>query len=115
MKKHLLAFFCLFISFFSFSQCPTADFNVSGSVCPDQPVTFNNTSSNAASYLWDFCAGDFSTTPSASDYAATTPNPYAMTTVFDGSNWYGFVVNSSPAGITRLDFGPSLSKTTLLL
>lgn len=50
---------------------PIADFTFEPTACRDQPVCFTNTSSGAASYLWNFGDGNYATTEDACNvYAA---------------------------------------------
>ncbi|HEY5916729.1 MAG TPA: hypothetical protein VIU13_04985, partial [Chryseolinea sp.] len=43
------------------AQCPDAGFSVAQPVCPQQNLLFTNSSTNAVTYEWDFCAGDYET------------------------------------------------------
>lgn len=80
-------------------------------VCVNSPVSITNTSTGASSYYWNFCVADVNATPMATNLG--NPGGYFSQPVFmdiaeDNGNYYGFVVNHVPGGITRLDFGNSL-------
>ncbi len=94
-------------SFESFSQCPASSFTVNGSVCSGQSIPVTNTSTNATSFVWDFCGGDFATTPVGADDPSNPPSPVSMSVVFDGTNWFGFLVNNNNH-LFRYDFGNTL-------
>ena len=82
------------------AQCSfTASFQKPGSACSGVPLIFGNTSTvnGAATYNWDFCAGDLERTPSGAitgTYSnSDIASPYNVEEVFDGTNYYAFVSN----------------------
>jgi gliding motility-associated-like protein len=86
----------------------TASFTAPDTVCVDEPVNIVNTSVSATSYTWNFCLSDLNTTPTATNLG--NPGSFLSQPVFvdmaqENGNYYGFVVNHVPGGITRLDFG----------
>jgi len=114
MQRISCALFAFILTIFLFSksaqaQCPNAGFNSTGAVCAGQAINLNNITTGATNYLWDFCGGDFSTLPVVTrDTASATAGPMAVSPVFDGTNWYAFMI-SDDASIVRLDYGPTLN------
>ena len=95
------------------AQCPQASFTLPDTVCLGEPVNIANTSTGAVRYEWDFCSGDLEKKPTVQEIA-TIPGGNivtGITTVFDGTNWFGFVCNRNANQIVRLDFGISLENT----
>ncbi len=91
-------------------QCPVVSFN-SGTVCAGEPTVFNNTTTGAVSYDWDFCSGDFAYTPTVSTIATGVQGPRSFDPVFDGTNYFAFSVNKDSYTIDRYDFGTSIDNT----
>lgn len=92
----------------------TASFVSPDSVCIGSPLVLNNTSKNASSFLWSFCATDLNKTPTATQLGNVGnlfAIPVFMDYVFVNGNYYGFLVNNGPGGLIRLDFGNSLLNT----
>jgi len=92
----------------------TPAFTIPDTVCLGTPVTITNTSVNASSYLWSFCAPDLNAAPTGSNL----PNPNGQLTtpcfldyVNVNGNYYGFITNNNPASLVRLDYGNSLLNT----
>ena len=96
------------------SNITKASFIAPDTVCVNSPVNIKNTSTGATRYNWNFCTADINSAPIATNLGNITNNfhiPVFMDYVFDNGNYYGFVVNHSPGGIVRLDFGSSLLNT----
>ncbi|MEO8086277.1 MAG: PKD domain-containing protein, partial [Bacteroidota bacterium] len=94
-----------------FAQCPDAGFSSTGAVCAGQPINFTNLTTAGTAYEWDFCGGDFSTPLVVTrDTSTISSVPIAITPVFDGTNWFGFIV-SDDGGIERLEYGSTLLNT----
>ena len=93
-----------------FAQSVTSSFNIPASVCLEENIQITNTSSNADTYLWDFCLEDLDGTPTAENYnnLAGGNIPVAITIVYDSTLWYGFVSSRNNHQLYRLDFGNSL-------
>ena len=96
-------------------QLITAGFNAPDTVCVNAPVNITNTSTGATNYYWNFCVAGASTTiPTGASIGSFNP-PLNITDfmdyAFDGTNYYGFVTNNTPAKLVRLDFGNSLLNT----
>jgi gliding motility-associated-like protein len=92
----------------------TPAFTAPDTVCVNNPVNITNTTVGASSYFWNFCVADVNTTPTAVNLG--NPGSFLSQPVFvdmaeQNGNYYGFVVNHFPGGITRLDFGNSLLNT----
>lgn len=110
MKTNCLLLFCILLSCSCFSQV-ISSFTAPDTVCVNTPVNITNTSVGASSYYWNFCVADVNAAPTAANLG--NPGNYLSQPVFvdieeDNGNYYGFVVNHVPGGITRLDFGNSL-------
>ena len=91
----------------------TAGFTTVSSTCTNTPVAIHNTSTNATSYFWSFCAADFNSTPEAVNLGNPS-NVFTSQPVFcnfaqdaDG-NFYGLVTEYDPGRVVRLSFGNSL-------
>lgn len=92
----------------------TPAFIIPDTVCVNTPVNISNISNNATSNFWSFCAADGNKIPQATNIGNpgnTLNKPVFMDYVLSNGNYYGFVVNHAPAGLTRLDFGNSLLNT----
>lgn len=113
-RKLTLAALLLFSTARLFSQCPVPGFTIGSAGCANQSVSFTNTSTNATSYEWDFCGGDFDAVPVGTNFTNSFLNPLGISPVFDGTNWYAFVNNDGDATIARLDFGTSLMNSPTL-
>lgn len=99
----------------AFSQV-TAGFSTVSSTCTNTPVAVHNTSTNATTYFWSFCAADFNSTPEAVNLGNPS-NVFFSQPVFcsfaqdaDG-NFYGLVTEYDPGRVVRLNFGNSLLNT----
>lgn len=94
---------------------PSVDFDVPAEVCINEPVTITNKTSGAvSSYLWNFCSANISNVPLAQNLGnlgGYFSNPVFIDYASDNGNYYAFVVNNSPGGLVRLDFGNSLLNT----
>jgi gliding motility-associated-like protein len=89
----------------------TASFTMPDTVCVNTPITITNASSGASSYFWNFCTPSSSQTPqttSLGNINNTSFLPHYIDYVVDNGNYYGFLINNSPGGLVRLDFGNSL-------
>ncbi|TWV99375.1 hypothetical protein [Chitinophaga pinensis] len=90
-----------------------ASFAVPDTVCVNEPVNLTNTSAGGTAYYWNFCSGEVYQPPTADDLGDLGGNlyiPVFMETVWDGQQYYGFVVNNSHT-LIRLYFGNSLLNT----
>lgn len=93
------------------SICPTVDFTIPAEVCIDEEVSFANTSINATSYEWDFCAGvDLSGSLVLSEVSSVNDfgSSYDIDLVVDEGNYYGFVPTFTGDRIVKLSFGDSV-------
>jgi len=96
------------------SDVVNANFSVPDTVCVNQEVSIINNSSNATTHYWSFCNADINTTPTGVDLGNLNGDfsiPVFMDFAEEGGNYYGFVVNNSPGGLVRLNFGNSLLNT----
>jgi gliding motility-associated-like protein len=92
----------------------TPSFTIPDTVCVNTPITITNNTVGASSYYWNFCLADVNGAPAAVNLG--NPGGFLSQPVFvdmaeDNGNYYVFVVNHFPGGITRLDFGNSLLNT----
>lgn len=110
MIKSAVAF--LFFSLIlSLNVSGQAGFNMPDNVCVNQPIQIQNTSTNGASYYWNFCPGNLSVIPVGKNLGnlGKLNGPVYSSIVKDGANYYVFISNINDGTITRLEFGNSLS------
>lgn len=96
------------------ATCPTAAFDAPATLPTNAPVPITNTTQNAQTYTWDFCAGDLEQPL----VGKTTQLPFTGAAVpsyvkDQNGNWFGFVPYSSLANtnsnqFVRFDYGNSL-------
>lgn len=103
----------LFCKMYAFAQDPVADFSSISTACLNQNIKFTNSSSNAASYIWDFCSNDLSNFNSSQEAVTATDSnvPIGISFVRVQGNWYGFLASRGNSKIFRLNFGNSLENT----
>ncbi|MBV9986813.1 MAG: gliding motility-associated C-terminal domain-containing protein [Chitinophagaceae bacterium] len=92
----------------------TASFSMPDTVCVNSPIAITNTSANASTYLWSFCTPSSSQVPQVKAFGNignTMALPHYIDYVLDNGNYYGFLINNTPGGLVRLDFGNSLLNT----
>lgn len=93
----------------------TADFSIPDTVCVNSPVHIINHSTNASTYFWNFCSANLTVASpvgtNLGNISGLLSQPVFMDFVFDGTNYYGFLMNHHPGGLIRLDFGNSLLNT----
>ena len=113
-KCWIIVFVILHFAGLSFAQ--TAEFSFPETVCLEQSVQFENSSTDADNYQWDFCLNDLNS-PAALATTATTVSssvtPTAVVTVYDQGNWYAFVSSRDNNKLFRVDFGNSLDNQVL--
>ena len=114
MRNKFLIFLILcffFSSHLIFGQCPTGNYTLPDTICPNTPLTITNTSS-AISFNWDNGLGDLDSVPTSAilpAVAGTLTYPENMKVVFENGNYYGFVPNALASYITKYEFGNSLN------
>lgn len=117
MAHYKLSFLLVFFFIFTNQQFSKAQgFGIPDDACPNIDITFTNPGSSAATYEWDFCTGDLSQSPSATAVLtslskAQMSNAEGITTVFDGTDWYGFYTNRDGNTLSRMKYGSSLTNT----
>ena len=117
MKYAFLAFYLLIASSDSMGQNVTASFLSPDTICVNAPLTIQNTSQGATSYYWTFCTANINQPPIGTNLGNISNQlslPVYVDYVFTNGNYYGFVVNNSPGGLVRLDFGNSLLNSQAL-
>jgi gliding motility-associated-like protein len=90
------------------------DFTIPDTVCVNTPVTIMNKTVGASTNYWNFCVAGLNDPPAGTNLGnlgGVFSLPVFMDYSYDNGNYYGFVVNYSPGGLTRLDFGNSLLNT----
>jgi PKD repeat protein len=113
--KGIVLIFLLSDFTFLIAQAPVANFALNPSACIGENLNIQNTSQNATSYFWRFCKPSLENVPAATGPISLTGAnlPLFMSTVQDGSQWFGFVSNLS-GGIQRLNFGNDLRSTPVV-
>ncbi|MCA6488700.1 MAG: hypothetical protein IM551_01590, partial [Chitinophagaceae bacterium] len=92
-------------------------FEMPDSACVNSSVTITNRSTNATSYRWDFCAANIDQVPTGvllGNPGNSLGIPVFSDYAFDNGNYYAFVVNNTPGGLIRLNFGNSLLNTPIV-
>jgi len=109
MKKYYIFFCLLSFNLTVFSQ--VANFNIPDTVCVNQGITIQNTSTGGGSFYWSFCSGNLATTPLGSNLGnlGSLNNPVYSAIAKDGNEYYVFISNIRDGSITRLAFGNSLT------
>lgn len=116
MRKILFSIL-IFFSKLSFAQNVTASFTAPDTVCINSPVNIQNTSQGATNYFWNFCTANINQQPigtNLGNVGGVLSAPVYIDYVFTNGNYYGFVTNNHPGGLSRLDFGNSLLNTPVV-
>ncbi len=97
------------------AQGPSSSFAIPANACLGQNIPINNTSTNAASFIWDFCNQDLASTPSVS-LSTSLPTSgsffyHSVKIVYDSGTWIGLCTDMNGVKLYRLNFGTSLSNT----
>ncbi|MEQ1587063.1 MAG: PKD domain-containing protein [Cyclobacteriaceae bacterium] len=117
--RFILGLFFILAFDHGFAQCITADFSSSPTACINQKLYFENLTTGASSYQWDFCSGELVLTPQAT--IAATNNLLFRTRsiriIQQGLSWYGFTIDqaSTPNRLIRFNFGNSLSNDPFIV
>jgi PKD repeat protein len=98
-------------------QAPIAQFAMNTEGCLSENVVLQNQSTNASSYIWDFCFKDLDVVKEASNVVTVTgvTTPTGINLFKEGNNWYGFVTGRQSNNLLRLDFGTSLDNTPTIV
>ena len=109
MKSRLFAIL-FFIATEGYGQEPIANFTFEDNACIGANIPFQNLSTDADKYLWDFCSGDLGSTSLTVTEKTSIglSTPVGATLIMNEGKWYGFMTNISNNSITRIDFGQSL-------
>ncbi|MFN9998949.1 MAG: hypothetical protein ACK52X_04925, partial [bacterium] len=92
-------------------------FDMPDTVCVNSTITITNRSVNATTYRWDFCAANIDQVPTGvllGNPGNSLGIPVFSDYAFDNGNYYVFVVNNTPGGLIRLNFGNSLLNTPIV-
>ncbi|MEI8048077.1 MAG: SBBP repeat-containing protein, partial [Bacteroidota bacterium] len=92
-----------------------ADFNLPDTVCVNQNISIQNTSTGGSSYYWNFCSGNLSTVPIGVNLGnlGSLNGPVYSALAKDGDNYFVFITNENDGTLTRLGFGNSLINTPI--
>ena len=94
------------------AQETTADFLLPANGCLNETIKLKNLSSNAIKYEWDFCQGDLEQTPAPQNVGSLAGSgSQGVKVVYDGQNWFAFIVTKDENNLIRLDYGASLDAT----
>ena len=87
----------LTIAIAGLAQTPNADFSLPATVCTDENILLQNNSSNANSYLWDFCNEDLLVAPEVQEVATVQEGSglLGITAKYDGERINGLIASYS--------------------
>jgi hypothetical protein len=90
MRVGIIIFLLCVIHLNLWAQCPVTDFVSPATACINQNLTFENTTTGASSFEWDFCSGDLDLTPNSSIAASNNFlfRTRAIRVVKNSGNWY---------------------------
>ena len=102
------------------AQYPSAQFSFPDNpynVCIGGIAEVQNNSTNATSYLWDFCPETFTEPPvvSAQIPISGLVNGWAYKVVRSNGNWFGFLASRNTNKLYRLEFGPDPSSNPVVV
>lgn len=92
------------------AQLPVASFTTdAGDGCLGSELILTNTSTDALTYEWDFCLGDFEINQPLESSRTITglSNGFGYVVREDGGIWYSFLVSAATNSIIRLTHGDS--------
>ncbi len=93
-----------------FGQCPIINFTRRDTVCQNENINIQNNTANDGEFEWDFCAGDFNTTPVLDSTLVISGNlALELFITSDSSSIYGFYTNNNSNELYRLDFGSDIN------
>ena len=110
MKKAGIVFLLLFVTHFSFSQCPGAGFTIQSPVCAGSPLNITNTTTGASTYEWNFCPyTDFTSThtDTFNSLPILATDIFGFRLVRDSATYYGFCRKTN-GDLVRIEFGNSM-------
>jgi len=105
----ILTFLMILLRIQSFGQI--SNFVVPDTVCVNQNISIQNTSTGGNTFYWNFCDGNLMANPSGLNLGniGNLNKPVYSVIVKDGDNYYVFISNNGDGSITRLAFGKSLN------
>jgi len=92
-------------------------FEMPDTICLNSAINIVNKSTNATTYRWDFCTANVDQSPTGVQLGNPGNSlgiPVFSDYAFDNGNYYAFVVNNTPGGLIRLNFGNSLLNTPIV-
>lgn len=109
MKSYFTSLILLALSFDVSSQ--VANFIIPDTVCVNQSISIQNTSTGSTSYYWNFCSGNLASAPIGLNMGniGFLDRPVYSAIAKDGNDYFVFITNNSDGSLTRLAFGNSLT------
>ncbi|MDH5598040.1 MAG: hypothetical protein OEY34_02885, partial [Cyclobacteriaceae bacterium] len=112
--RNLLVAFFLLAGYLSRSQI-SIGFNSPSQVCINEPLSIQNTSVSADSYLWNFCLPNYdSAFPSNKITDASIRQSFDIEIDSSGGQWFGFIANRTGDDIIKLTFGNDLRNSPVI-
>jgi len=113
--RHIFFIF-IFITSYSFAQEPAINVVFDDEVCLNQNVVFENNSTNAESYVWDFCPGDLNEIPTV-EFQGTFPElntPFSLELFGFNNTFYGLIPSRNANAIFLADFSMGIDQTPVV-
>jgi len=88
-----------------------ANFIIPDTVCVNEKITLQNTSTSGSTFYWNFCSGNLATSPIGVNLGnkGNLNGPVYSAIAKDGNNYYVFITNVNNGSLTRLAFGHDLT------
>ncbi len=107
-----IVFYCYCLGLWAQCFDGTTGFSNPATVCPKESVSFQNPFPGAARYEWDFCLDDLARNPDFGIFAATIAStPTNPEVVFDGTEYFVFMLSRDSDELLRFDLGNSPRNT----
>jgi len=90
-----------------------AQFTAPDTVCVNEPIHIQNTSTGGSNWFWNFCSGNLFSTPTFTNLpniGGELSTPVFLAIAKDGANYYAFITNNT-GELVRYSFGVSLDNT----
>jgi hypothetical protein len=111
-RNYLFLIICLAILHISvYSQ--EAGFSIPDTVCVNEDISIQNTSTGGSTFYWNFCSGNLATSPIGVNLGNTgnLNGPVYSAIARDGDDYFVFITNVNNGTLTRLSFGSDLTST----
>ena len=113
LSIYLCACMVLLLLSFDGRTQPVAGFSTQATACTGETLEFQNSSSSATNFTWDFCHKDLNSEPSVSQVLTlpTAGNIFygAVRIIEADGKWYGFATDINERKILRLNFNTDLT------